>query len=91
MTRNHTVYRILVDSESSVDILYSDCLTKIKVPKEQMERTTQPLYGFTGDSIIPQGMVKLSITAEEKHRQATVMANFVVIKKASQYSDVIRK
>lgn len=58
---NHTVYR---DNDSSVDILYSDCLTMMGVPKEQMEKTTRPLYGFTGNLIIPQGMIKFPVTAE---------------------------
>lgn len=54
-----------------------------------MEKTTRTLYGFTGDSFIPQGTIKLPNTAGEKYRHATVMVNFVVIKKASQYNVVI--
>ena len=81
--------RILVDNGRSVDLLYSDCLDKMGIPKEQLERTTRPLYGFTGDSIIPQGTIRLPITAREKPRQATTMANFVVIKGGSQYNAVI--
>ncbi|XP_024026658.1 uncharacterized protein LOC112093092 [Morus notabilis] len=57
----------------------------------QLERTTRPLYGFTGDSVIPQGTIRLPITAGEKPRQTTTMANFVVIKGGSQYNAVIGK
>ncbi|XP_024017308.1 uncharacterized protein LOC112090382 [Morus notabilis] len=87
--RNHTVCRILVDNGSSVDLLYSDCLEKMGIHEGQLERTTRPLYGFTGDSVIPQGTIRLPITAGEKPRQATTMANFVVIKGGSQYNAVI--
>ncbi|EXB37478.1 hypothetical protein L484_001143 [Morus notabilis] len=86
---NHTVCRILVDNESLVDLLYADCLEKMEVPKEQLEKTSRPLYGFTRDSVIPQGTNRLPITAGEKLRHATTMANFVVIKGGSQYNAVI--
>ncbi|XP_024019395.1 uncharacterized protein LOC112091007 [Morus notabilis] len=87
--RNHTVCMILVDNGSSVDILYSDCLEKMGIPKEQLEKTSLPLFGFTRDSVIPEGMIWLPITAREKPRQATMMANFLVIKGGSQYNAVI--
>ncbi|XP_024031072.1 uncharacterized protein LOC112094456 [Morus notabilis] len=86
---NHTVCRILVDNGSSMDILYTDCFGKMGIPKEQLEKTTRPLFGFTGDSVIPQGTIRLPITVGERPRQATTVANFVVIKGGSQYNAVI--
>lgn len=50
---NHIVCRILVDNGSSIDILYSNCLKKMGILKEQLEKITQPLFLFTGDSVIP--------------------------------------
>ncbi|XP_024019650.1 uncharacterized protein LOC112091084 [Morus notabilis] len=80
MIGNHTVCRILVDNGSSVDLLYSDCLEKMGIRKEQLEKTTRPLYGFTGDSVIPQGTIRLPIIVREKPRQTTIMANFVALR-----------
>lgn len=77
MIRNHTVFQILVDNANSVDILYSDCLAKMGIPKEHLEKTVRLLYRFMGDSVTPQGMIKLPVTAGDKPRQATVMVNFV--------------
>ncbi|XP_024023383.1 uncharacterized protein LOC112092184 [Morus notabilis] len=59
------------------------------IPKEQLEKTTRPLFGFTGDLVIPQGTIRLPITVGERPRQATTVANFVVIKGGSQYNAVI--
>ncbi|XP_024021322.1 uncharacterized protein LOC112091560 [Morus notabilis] len=87
--RNHTVCQILVDNGNSVDLLYSDCLEKMGIPMEHLKKTSRLLYGFTGDSVISQGTIRLPITAREKPRQATIMANFVVIKGGSQYNAVI--
>ncbi|XP_024030283.1 uncharacterized protein LOC21404721 [Morus notabilis] len=54
---NHTVCIILVDNGSSVDLLYSDCLEKMGIPMEQLEKTSRPLYRFAGDSGIPKGTI----------------------------------
>ncbi|XP_024019521.1 uncharacterized protein LOC112091039 [Morus notabilis] len=89
MIGNHIVCRILVDNESSVEILYSDCLEKMGIPGEQLEKTSRPLYGFTRDSVIPQGTIRLPMTVGKKPRQTTTMINFVVIKGGSQYNAVI--
>ncbi|EXB53022.1 hypothetical protein L484_018906 [Morus notabilis] len=59
------------------------------LPKKQLEKTSRPLYGFTRDSVIPRGTIQLPITAGEKPRHATTMANFMVIKGGSQYNAVI--
>ncbi|EXC05120.1 hypothetical protein L484_011910 [Morus notabilis] len=66
MIGNHTVCRILVDNRSSVDLLYSDCLEKMGIQKEQLENSSRPLYVFTGDSVISQGTIRLPITTGEK-------------------------
>lgn len=83
VTGSHTVCRILVDNGSSVDILYSNWLEKRGIPNKQLEKTSMPLYGFTGDSVIPKGTIRLPITTGEKPRQATMMSNFMVIKEDS--------
>ncbi|XP_024030686.1 uncharacterized protein LOC112094319 [Morus notabilis] len=66
MIGNYTVCRIRVDNGSSVDLLYSDCLKKMGIQNEQLEKTSRPLYGFTGDSVILQGTIRLPITTREK-------------------------
>lgn len=72
-----------------MDILYSDCLEKMGILREHLERTSRPLYGFTGNSVIPLGMIRLPVTVGDNPRQTTTMANFVVIKGGSQYNAVI--
>lgn len=68
-----------MDNGSLVDILYSDCLENMGIPKEQLKKTSKPLNGFTGDSVILQGTIMMPIIAGEKPRQTTVMVSFVVI------------
>ncbi|EXB95576.1 hypothetical protein L484_016880 [Morus notabilis] len=65
MIGNHTVCRILVDSGSSVDILYTDCLDKIGIPQARLQNNTQPMYGFTGDCVIHEEMIELPMTISD--------------------------
>ncbi|XP_024028933.1 uncharacterized protein LOC112093844 [Morus notabilis] len=39
MIGNHSVCRILVDNGSSVDILYSDCLDKMGIPRTRLQNS----------------------------------------------------
>ena len=40
---------------------------------------TSPLYGFTGDHIIPKGTAKMAITLGEHPQTSTVISNFLVV------------
>ena len=50
--------------------------------------TTSPLYRFIGDSVIPEGTIKLAITLEEPPRTTTVMIDFLVVKCPSVFNGV---
>lgn len=77
---NHTVYRILVDNGSSVNILYSDYLEKMGITKSQLTPNSQPFYGFTRDNIIPEGVIRLYLTVNDQPHTSTVIPNFLVVK-----------
>jgi len=89
MIGNHMVCRILVDNGSSVDILYADCLDKMGIPRSRLQNSAQPLYGFTGDSVIPEGAIELPMTIGDRPHTATVMSKFLVVKGGDQYNAVI--
>ncbi|XP_024022417.1 uncharacterized protein LOC112091911 [Morus notabilis] len=89
MIGNHTVCRILVDNGSSVDILYSNCLDKMGIPRARLQNSAQPLYGFTGDSVIPEEAIELPMTIGDRPHTSTVMSKFLVVKGGDQYNAVI--
>ncbi|XP_024017954.1 uncharacterized protein LOC112090578 [Morus notabilis] len=89
MIGNHTVCRILVDNGSSVDILYSDCLDKMGIPRSRLQNSAQPLYGFTRDSVILEGAIELPMTIGDRPHTSTVMSKFLVVKRGGQYNAVI--
>ncbi|XP_024022146.1 uncharacterized protein LOC112091827 [Morus notabilis] len=89
MIGNHTVCRILVDNSSSVDIMYADYLDKMGIPRARLQNNTQPLYGFTEDCVIPEGMIELPMTIGDQPHTLTIMSRFLVVRGGDQYNAVI--
>ena len=51
--------------------------------------TPTPLYGFTGDSLIPVGSIKLAMIIGTYPRISIVMANFLVVDCPSTFNAVL--
>ncbi|XP_052289963.1 uncharacterized protein LOC127899864 [Citrus sinensis] len=54
--------QILVDTGSSVDILFKSTLDEMGIADLKLERTNTPLKGFGEERLTPMGIIKLSIT-----------------------------
>ena len=52
--------RMLVDNGSSVNILFGSTFDKMQI-EHGLIPMTDPLFGFTGDSIIPRGRITLPV------------------------------
>ena len=79
MMANNNVHRILVDNGSSVGILYYQAFQKMGLKNSDLRPSPNPIYGFTGDSVTPIGVITLPMTMGEYPRESFVMANFLVI------------
>ena len=73
------VHRTLVENGSSVDILYLGAYKQMRLRLHKLTPTPTPLYGFTGDNLIPVGSIKLAMTVGTYPRISTVIANFLVV------------
>ena len=62
---NSLVHGLLIDNGSAIDILYQDAYQKTGLRRANLTLTTFPLYGFTRDNVIPEGIIKLAITLGE--------------------------
>ena len=56
---------MLVDNGSAVDIIYLNAYKKMRLTERKLSPTTSPLYGFTGDHVIPKGIIKFVVTMGE--------------------------
>ena len=79
MIANNNLHIILVDNGSSVDILYFQAFERMGIKVSDLKPSPNPVYSFTGDSIVPLGVISLPMTLGEYPRQSCVLADFLVI------------
>ena len=86
---NMIVKRVLVDTGSSVNILYKSSLERMGLSSKDLEPCNQTIYGFSGEGMTPSRMIRLPITAGTLPLSRTVLANFIVVDCPSAYNVVI--
>ena len=89
MVANNNVYMILVDNGSSVDILYYQAFKRMGLKDSNLRPFPSPVYGFTGDFVIPVGVITLPLTMEEYPRESCIMTDFLVIDQPLAFNVVL--
>ena len=91
MIANNNVHKMLVDNRSSIDILYFQAFERMRLKVSNLKPSPNPVYGFTGDSIISLGVISLLMTLGEYPRQSCVMADFLIINQPLVFNVVLRR
>lgn len=86
---NHNVHLILVDTGSSIDILYWSIFEKLKLSRDRKVPVNFPLMGFAGEQERPEGSIELPLTARLVPKKVTVMVKFLMIDRPSTYNAII--
>ncbi|RWW62121.1 hypothetical protein BHE74_00030772 [Ensete ventricosum] len=86
---NAGVKRVLIDTESSTDILYFDAFQKLGLIDKDLVTLTSTLTGFTGDFVSPMGAATIPVTFGGEPRSKTLMVSFMVVKLPSAYNAII--
>ena len=68
-----------MDSGSAVNILYWDAYQKTGLTRADLSLMTSPLYGFSGDHVIPEGTIDLEITLGEHPQVTTIVTDFFLV------------
>ena len=68
MIVNNNVHRILVCNRSSMDILYFQAFKRIGLKVSDLKPSLNSVYSFTGDSVVPLGVISLPMTLGEYPR-----------------------
>lgn len=82
----YDVSRILVDSGSSVNVLYFDVFMKMKFLMESLRTVDSALMGFTGNAVTPEGVVTLTVRAGTWPCVTIVCVDFLVARLRSPYN-----
>ena len=83
------IHLVLIDSGSVVNILHWNAYQKIGLKRVDFCPITSPLYRFTGESVIPEGTVKLAVTLGESPQTVITVIDFLVVNCPSTYSGVL--
>jgi hypothetical protein len=86
-----TTRRVMIDNDSSVDILYLPAYQQMKLDKEKLRPMGALLVGFTGDKICPVGIVTLPITIGTYPKQVSKTVDFLVVDCPSAYNAIIER
>ncbi|VFQ73339.1 unnamed protein product, partial [Cuscuta campestris] len=73
------VSRVLVDTGSSVNILYLEAFEKLKLCRTRLEPLKTPLSGFTGDSVEAEGSILLTCELGTGDQVVQKQMRFVVV------------
>ena len=79
------IHRVLIDNKSSVDI-FVPAFQHMKLDKKRIGPFTSPLVSFTGERIIPRGIVTLTIIAGTYPAQVTKEIGFLIVDCPSTYN-----
>ncbi|VFQ78615.1 unnamed protein product [Cuscuta campestris] len=73
------VARVLVDTGSSVNILYLETFQKLRLSRTQLEPLKTPLSGFTGDTVEAEGSIVLPVEQGSGEKTVWKKMRFIVV------------
>ncbi|VFQ68756.1 unnamed protein product [Cuscuta campestris] len=73
------VARVLVDTGSSVNILYLETFQKLRLCRTQLEPLKSPLSGFTGDTVEAEGSIVLPVELGSGEKTVWKKMRFIVV------------
>ena len=83
---NCLVHKILVDGGSSANIRYLSTFEKLMIGREYLKPARYPVIGFTGASVVPEGLISLLVRIGEDDTTRDVMAEFMVVDVPGAYN-----
>ncbi|KAJ3700090.1 hypothetical protein LUZ61_003795 [Rhynchospora tenuis] len=83
------VGRILIDTDSSADVIYYETLKKLHLHEQPLKPMATPLTGFTGDQLMPMRIIDLPVTFGEAPRDVISRVSFIVVNTSSPYNIIL--
>ena len=83
------MYQVLIDNESSADIIYLLAFQKMKLNKERLRLFTSLLVSFTRDWVVPKGIIKLTIIVGTYPAQVSKEIDFLMVDCPSTYNVIL--
>ena len=85
-----TTKRVLVDNESSADIMYMTAYQQLRLDPKKLRPFNSPLVSFSGDRIYPRRIVSLFAIAGTHLAQVTNQVNLLIVDCPLSYNVTLR-
>ena len=86
---DYNMHRVLVDNDSSADILYYLAFQQMRIDWDRLTPTNAPLVGFGGTKVFPLGAITLVVTVGDYPQQITKEVTFLVVDCSSTYNAIL--
>ena len=83
------IHRVFINNKILADIIYLPAFQQIKLDKKRIKPFTLPLVSFTGDRIVPKGIVTLTVIAGTYPVQITKNIDFLIVNCPSTYNIIL--
>ncbi|XP_048622695.1 uncharacterized protein LOC106349815 [Brassica napus] len=83
--RSIDIARVLIDTGSSVDIIFKDTLEKMKIDPSEIVENPSPLVGLSGEATIAFGSINLAVKAGTM----TKVLEFLVVDRPASYNVIM--
>ena len=86
---DYNMHRVLVDNDSSADILYYLAFQQMRIDKERLTSMNAPIVGFGGTKVFLLGAIILSVTTDDYPQQITREVTFLIVDCLSTYNAIL--
>ena len=86
---NKTIHKVLIGNVSSADIDFASAFDEMGIGREKLESVNNLLLGFSGEKVLPLGLVQLVLTLGDPPCQATLTIKFLIVDALSAYNMLI--
>ncbi|XP_020417277.1 uncharacterized protein LOC109948520 [Prunus persica] len=88
---NFDIGRILVDTGSSVSMMFANAFNELQVPTHLFDRSITPFVSFSSDVVQLIGSIHLPISIGSAQQRATVTTLFLIVDCPTTYNVILRR